>query len=103
MTRGPHTKDKDAPRRIALPTVIDLPRAGALRDEIAAARGAPLVLDAAGVERIGGLGQQLVLSAARSWQADGVAFAIAAPSTGFIASAATLGLDFTPFLEGDPI
>lgn len=100
MTKQPRKTDPTAPQRIALPAVIDLPRACTLKAEFDTARGAPVVVAAAAVERIGGLGQQLLFAAAQSWAADGTAFAISDPSEGFTASATALGLDFTPFVEG---
>ncbi|WP_102226655.1 STAS domain-containing protein [Acidimangrovimonas sediminis] len=102
MTQRPRKTETAPPGRLTLPAVIDLPRASALKAELDAARGAPLTVEAEAVDRIGGLGQQVLMAAALSWQADGLSFAIAGASEGFAASAAMLGLDFTPFLEGAP-
>lgn len=102
MTRRIRKPAASAPTIIELPKVLDLPSAGALRERLAECRGAPVEVIAAGVDRMGGLAQQILLSAGRSWQAGGRAFTITAPSKGFADSAAALGIDFTPFLEGDP-
>lgn len=83
-----------------LPHIVDLSSVAALKAALEARRGAPLVVRAAAVERIGGLGHQLLMAAAQSWAADGQPFVIAAPSEGFRASAATLGLAFPCVPEG---
>jgi chemotaxis protein CheX len=56
---------------VALPPVLDLRAATALKAELLQRRGQPLTLDAGAVERIGGLGLQVLLSARRTWEADG--------------------------------
>ncbi|WP_312597550.1 STAS domain-containing protein [Brevundimonas sp.] len=57
---------------LVLPEILDLKAAAPLKAELVARRGQDLVLDASGVQRLGGLCLQVLLSAARTWAADGV-------------------------------
>ncbi|HYC96400.1 STAS domain-containing protein [Brevundimonas sp.] len=59
------------PTLIALPAVLDIQSAEALRVQLLGARGRPLVLDGSAVERLGGLCLQVLLSARQTWAADG--------------------------------
>ncbi|MHC3126374.1 chemotaxis protein CheX [Brevundimonas sp. GN22] len=56
---------------VSLPAVIDLRTVEQLKADLMAQRGHPVALDASSVERVGGLGVQLLLSAIKTWQADG--------------------------------
>ena len=61
---------------LTLPQVLDLRAAPPLRALLLAHRGADLDLDAAGVERLGGLCLQVLLAARGTWQADGMSLRI---------------------------
>lgn len=69
---------------LTLAPVLDLNAAGPLKAEILAHRGQDLTLDASAVERLGGLCLQVLLSAARTWAADGLNL-----SLGFVSQALT--------------
>lgn len=56
---------------LVLPQIIDLRAVEALKSEFLQARGQALTVDASGVERLSGLGLQVLLSAIRTWKADG--------------------------------
>ena len=58
---------------VVLAPVLDLRAAEPLKGELLAARGQPLTLDGSAVERLGGLCLQVLLSAVRTWRADGQA------------------------------
>jgi chemotaxis protein CheX len=58
---------------VVLAPVLDLRAAEPLKGELLAARGQALALDGSAVERLGGLCLQLLLSAIRTWRADGQA------------------------------
>jgi chemotaxis protein CheX len=58
------------PITLTLPAAIDGPAAEALISELMALRGMPLDVDMSGLERIGGLGLQLLFSAEATWAAD---------------------------------
>ena len=68
---------------VLLPPVIDTASVGALRVQLLEHRGLDLAVDASGVQRIGGLGLQVLLSAANLWAADGHALVIDNPSSVF--------------------
>lgn len=85
--------------RVRLPCAIDIRSVATLTDQLLALRGQPVSLDASGVERLGGLGLQMLLSARLTWQADNLPFAIIDPSDAFLADAALLG---APVLEAFP-
>ncbi len=57
---------------LRLPPAVDLTSVKLIAEEIAAKRGSPLEIDAGDVMRLGGLGVQLLLSAQRSWEDDGI-------------------------------
>ncbi len=78
---------------LQLPEVMDLKAAAPLADQILKWRGQPLTLDASGVQRIGGLCLQVLLSARVAWSADGVPFSVANPSASFSESLALFGAD----------
>jgi len=56
---------------LLLPPVLDLRSAADVKAAFLSARGQALRVDASAVERLGGLGLQILLSAVRTWQADG--------------------------------
>ena len=66
-----------------LPGVLDMTAAAPLRDALLALRGAPLDLDASGVANLGGLCLQIILSATKTWDADGHPLRIVDPSEPF--------------------
>jgi len=72
-----------APAQMILPAVLDLQYAAPLRAELLALRGRPVNLDASGVERLGGLCLQVLISAQKSWAADGQMLSIAPVSDAF--------------------
>ena len=57
---------------LKLVPVLDLNAAEPLKADLLARRGVDLTIDASAVDRIGGLCLQVLLSAKRTWQADGV-------------------------------
>lgn len=91
------------PGSVVLPAVLDLRAAGVLTSQLLARRGQPLTVDASGVERLGGLSLQVLLSAVRTWAADGLELTVAPVSEAFVEQcrafgAAGLARDFA----GDP-
>jgi chemotaxis protein CheX len=76
---------------LRLPPLMDLRSAASLARDLLARRGAPVRLDASAVERLGGLGLQVLLSARLTWRADGIEFIVADPSEAFQADCAALG------------
>ena len=82
------------PARLRLPKGLDTGGAAALASELVKLRGRPLRLDASGVERVGGLGLQVLLSARLTWSQDGAAIAVEAPSDALLAAFARAGAPF---------
>jgi chemotaxis protein CheX len=79
------------PVRLRLPAVMDLRAAAGLAEELRALRGRPIRLDASGVERLGGLGLQVLLSGRLAWRADRLDFAVTHASDAFRADCALMG------------
>ena len=79
------------PALVRLPPALDARVAEALTQDILALRGQPVRLDASDVERVGGLGLQVLLSARLTWRSDGLGFALINPSEAFQADCALLG------------
>lgn len=82
-----------AAAQLVLPARLEGPAVPALRTELLAQAANDLVLAGAGVQRINGLGLQLLVSTDRTWRAAGRSVSIAAPSE---ALAAALGRLPTP-------
>ena len=78
--------------RISLPEGLDTAGAAALATKLSAVRGRPLKLDASGVERVGGLGLQVLLSARLTWAKDGAALALERPSEALTAAFVRAGV-----------
>ncbi len=90
MAKSPRRRAVSPPPAV-LPPVLDLRAAAPLAADLLGRRGKPLVIDAAAVERMGGLCLQVLLSARNTWAADGQAFRIQAASTAFTDSLGALG------------
>ncbi|HEX4179851.1 MAG TPA: STAS domain-containing protein [Caulobacteraceae bacterium] len=85
---------------LQLAEILDLKAAGPLRGALLEARGAPIEIDASGVQRFGGLCLQVLLSAQATWATDGQPFMISAASSAFADGARRMGAqDLAP----DPI
>ena len=67
---------------LLLPAQLDLKAAETLKADILARRGGDLTLDGSAVERLGGLGLQVLLAARKTWAADGLNL-----SLGFVSEA----------------
>ncbi|WP_374516103.1 STAS domain-containing protein [Brevundimonas sp.] len=87
---------------VVLPAVLDLHAAGSVKTELLARRGEPLALDASGVERLGGLSLQVLLSAARTWAADGQELIVSPVSDAFVEQCRAFGAGaLVPALAGE--
>ncbi|HYC73375.1 STAS domain-containing protein [Brevundimonas sp.] len=88
---------------IALPAVLDIQAVDALRTRLLGARGGPLTLDGSSVERLGGLCLQVLLSAQRTWAADGHPLVVSPASDAFIDQWDAFGApDMAAGQRGDP-
>lgn len=100
--RKPKTAAKPAPSAgatLELARHLDYPAAAPLHESLMAARGAPIVLDASSVERIGGQCLQVLLSAVVTWKSDMTALEIAKPSQGFQDGLQLLGLTVDSLID----
>jgi chemotaxis protein CheX len=76
---------------IVLAPVLDMNAAEPLKAELLAQRGQSITLDASNVERLGGLCLQVLLSARKTWAADGADLTIEPRSEGFSEQWAAFG------------
>lgn len=84
-------------RAIVLPETLDLAAARPLAEEFLARRGAPVVVDALGIQRPGAACLQVLLAAAAAWERDGVPFGFINCGPLLIEHVRFLGLDPAPF------
>ena len=61
---------KKAEKTLNLAAVLDLNEASTLRSKLMGLRGSNVAIDASGVERLGTLCVQVLLSAAKTWNED---------------------------------
>lgn len=81
----------DSSAVVRLGPVLDLNAASPLAAELLALRGRDVAVDASAVERLGAQCLQVLLSARRTWDADGAAFAVVSASDDFTTTLALLG------------
>jgi chemotaxis protein CheX len=77
----------------SLPAVMDSTFARKLHADILTMRGAPVNVDAGSVERVSTLCLQVLLSAARTWQAEGLGFSVDQPSDSMKGAFKLLGME----------
>ncbi len=87
---------------VKLADVLDQGKAEGLRAEILAHRQKDVVVDASTVTRPGTLCLQVLLSAAKSWAADGRSFRITRASPAFTEAMGTLGISPAQLQLKDP-
>ncbi len=84
---------------LELPAVLDLKAAAPLASAFLEKRGTELVVDASGVEKLGGQCLQVLLSAAFTWKADEMSFGVVDASAGFLDGLALLGVPAGDLVE----
>lgn len=82
-----------------LPDLLDISTASAVRQLLLDHRGGDLVLDASSVRKVSAAGLQVVISAVRTWQADGHEFRIDAPSRQMRDAFEIMGFDAKSLFE----
>jgi chemotaxis protein CheX len=78
--------------RFILPDRLDTSGAAGLVDRLLGLRGAPLTIDASGVEVIGARALEVLIATGQQWAADGVLLRIDGVSDCYAAACETLGL-----------
>ena len=91
----------EAGETLTLAPVLDITAAAALHAALLARRGAPLGLDAADVRRLGGQCLQLLVSARKTWDADGLALIFTATSPAFDRDLALLGCSIADLTQSE--
>ena len=87
-------------RTLELPEALDLPAAKSLAESFLKLGGEDLAIDASKVQRLGASCLQVLLSAARTWQAEGASLILARASPRFIDDLRLLGFTPETFLNG---
>ncbi len=82
--------------RVQLKPVLDIQQATPLKAELLSLRGQAAEIDASGVERLGGLCLQVLLSAQQTWQADGHDLSITGASEAFVSQWTAFGAPSLP-------
>lgn len=77
---------------VMLPECLDSAAASAVKDMLLARRGSPLVVDASQVRRVGAQSLQVLIAAARTWQADGQSYRLTNSSAELLDTLTLIGL-----------
>jgi chemotaxis protein CheX len=77
---------------LMLPDCLDASAAAAIKDMLLARRGNALVVDASQVRRVGAQSLQILIAAARTWQADGMSYCVTNSSSELLDTIALIGL-----------
>jgi len=80
-------------RTLDLPRRFDAVAAKRLIATLGESRGSALEIDASAVENMSALGIEVIISAARQWQADGQPFTLLRQSKRFVGTCHTLGIN----------
>ncbi len=91
----------DAPSVLPLPEYLELSAATPLARALLERRGAPIVLDASSVQRLGAQCIQVLLSAKRTWSEDRLPLTIVNCAPRMIEDLQTLGIDPTTLTNGE--
>ena len=85
----------DAKDVLRLPISLDLPAARPLAAALVERRGKPITIDASAVTQLGAQCVQVLLSAKRTWEADGVSLSIVNCAARMIEDLKLIGIDRT--------
>ncbi|TJZ90344.1 STAS domain-containing protein [Paracoccus gahaiensis] len=90
----------DAVHALPLPGTLDRKATSELARSLLELRGSHAALDGAGVERLGALAVEALISARKQWQVDGRELRITNPSPAFLAALEALGADLDMLQTG---
>lgn len=89
----------DKAATIELTQILDLTAAKPLKDALQAVRGEAVLVNASQVDRLGAQCLQVLLSASKTWGAEGHEFEIKDSSDNFASGLETFGLNLDVFTE----
>lgn len=89
---------KKGEKNLSLAAVLDLNEASALRGKLVSMRGSNLKIDASGVERMGTLCVQVLMSAAKTWDEDKLSFTFSKVSDAFQKTMQLIGVNIDHLL-----
>ncbi|MEZ2132258.1 MULTISPECIES: STAS domain-containing protein [unclassified Sinorhizobium] len=89
---------KKGEKTLSLAAVLDLNEASALRGKLVSMRGSNLKIDASGVERMGTLCVQVLMSAAKTWDEDKLSFTFSKVSDAFQKTMQLIGVNIDHLL-----
>jgi chemotaxis protein CheX len=78
---------------VILPVDIGVANAASLQAQLIGKRGEPTMIDAGNVDRLGALGLQVLLAAAKTWRDDGVELRIVEASESFRSALRITGVE----------
>ena len=99
--RAPPPAPPGADGVLNLPSSLDLPAARPLAAALLARRGRPIVIDGSAVGQLGAQCVQVLLSAKRTWEADGVGLSIVNCAPRMIEELKLIGIDRTTLAIGE--
>lgn len=85
-------------KTLTLEKVLDLNEASALQKKLLELSGTDVVIDASGVEKTGAICVQVLMSAARTWEAAGKSFTYSEVSETFSKTLQLIGVNIDPLL-----
>lgn len=98
---APAAAPAQADEKFPLPACLDLPAARPLVKALLERRGKRIVLDGSSVHQLGAQCVQALLSAKRTWAADGVALSFVNCAPRMIEDLQLLGIDLTTLTSGE--
>jgi chemotaxis protein CheX len=101
VAAAPAAAPAQAEGTFPLPACLDLPAARPLVKALLERRGKPIALDGSSVHQLGAQCVQALLSARRTWAADGVALSLVNCAPRMIADLQLLGIDPTTLVSGE--
>lgn len=85
-------------KNLKLAAVLDLNEASELRSKLMSLRGKAVEIDASDVERVGAQCMQVLMSGAKTWEADKQPFGFAKASEAFLKTVQLIGINIEHLL-----
>jgi chemotaxis protein CheX len=89
---------KSAAKKLSLEKVLDLNEASTLHTKLMAMRGSDVSIDGSPVERAGALGIQVLMSAAKTWEAEKHSFKFSKMSDALVKTMQLIGINYEHML-----